>query len=366
MRLLYVTDRLSDRGGADHHLSQVIASSVEAGHRVTVAFGRQEGGIAVTDGVEYHRIRGLSAMVESRSRLGEFVGLLAATDVVHVQNVMNPIALALAVENGRTVVTVQDHRVFCPGQGKTLRNGSACTAGMADAVCHDCVPDDSYRRATLELTRRRLAALRGAEVVVLSQYMAEQLEVVGVTGACVVPPWVEIGSVRSDSGSCFVLGGRLVSHKGILDGWRAWRDADQPLPLVVAGSGPLETELTGTELRGWLAPEDVRVALRRARALIFPARWQEPFGILGLEALAQGTPVVVAESGGTADWSASGCIRVPAGDIDAMATAIRRLTAEPEWALELGREGQSAVRDLFARERIEPILGELYHDVALS
>ena len=49
-----------------------------------------------------------------------------------------------------------------------------------------------------------------------------------------------------------------------------------------------------------------------------------------------------------------------------MTAAIERLTADPEFALELGREGQSAVCDLFARERIEPKLGELYHDVALS
>lgn len=366
MRLLYLTDRLSDRGGADHHLSQVISVSVKAGDRVTVAFGRDEGGSAIEDGVEFHRIRGLSTMVDTKSRLGGLASLLGATDVVHVQNVMNPTALAMAVEGGRTVVTVQDHRVFCPGPGKTLRDGSACIVRMADAMCHDCLPDDAYRQATLELTRRRLEALRDAEVVTLSRYMAEQLAAVGATGARVIPPWVEVGSERSDPGRTFMLAGRLVAHKGVVDGWRAWRQAGRPLPLVVAGSGPLESELSGAVLRGWLAPEDLRATLRSARALIFPTRWQEPFGILGLESLAQGTPVVVAESGGTADWSTSGCIRVPAGDVEGMAAAIQRLAADPEWALELGRKGQSAVRDLFARELLAPKLRELYHGVASS
>ena len=45
MRLLYLTDRLSNRGGADHHLMQVIASLVEAGHEVMIASGRNEGGV---------------------------------------------------------------------------------------------------------------------------------------------------------------------------------------------------------------------------------------------------------------------------------------------------------------------------------
>ena len=360
MRLLFLTDRLSDRGGADQHLAQVVGAVLEAGHRVRVAFGRDEGGIEFPDSVELHRIRGLSTRVKSHGRLGSLAGLLGEAEVVHIQNVMNPSALATAVETGRAVVTVQDHRVFCPGQGKTLPDGSACAVAMDDEVCSGCLPDDTYRRSTLELTRERLAALSGAEVVVLSGYMAEQLAAVGVKESRVVPPWVEVGPRRSDPGTGLVLGGRLVEHKGIMDGWRAWHEGGRLLPLTIAGSGPLEGELMGAQRRGWLGPEDLRTELRRARALIFPARWQEPFGILGLEALAQGTPVVVADGGGTSEWSASGCIRLPAGDVPAMSAAIGRLAADPQFALKLGREGQTAVRERFAKERIAPELAEIY------
>lgn len=366
MRLLYLTDRLSDRGGADHHLAQVIAFSVDQGCEVSVAYGRDDGNAVRRMEVDYRRIRGLSGMVDSGARLGNLADLLATNDVVHVQNIMNPTALAMAVAGGRAVVTVQDHRVFCPGPGKTLNDGSACAVEMSDTACRACVPDDAYRRSTLALTRRRLDALRGAKIVVLSRYMAEQLAALGATPASVIPPWVEIGPVRTDPGSVFLLGGRLVAHKGIVDGWQAWDRADRPLRLVVAGSGPLESELAGADFRGWLAPEDLRAELRSARALIFPARWQEPFGILGLEALAQGTPVVLAACGGTDDWSGSGCIRVPPGDVEAMAEAIRRLAADPEWALELGREGRSAVSRLFSCDRIAPMLTDLYRSVALS
>ena len=363
MRLLYLTDRLSDRGGADHHLSQVIASSVDGGCEVCVAFGRDDGGMVRRMEVEYRRIRGLSSLVDSGARLGDLPAMLAASDVVHLQNIMNPTAMAMAVECGHAVVTVQDHRVFCPGQGRTLSDGRPCTVEMTDKACRACVPDDAYRRSTLTLTRRRLDALRGAEVVVLSRYMAEQLEAVGVRQARVIPPWVEIGPDRTDPGSHFVLGGRLVAHKGIVDGWKAWGKAGRPLRLVVAGSGPLESELSGADRKGWLAPEDLRAALRSARALIFPARWQEPFGILGLEALAQGTPVVVAANGGTDEWSGSGCLRVAPGDVTAMSAAIKRLAEDPEFALELGRAGQVAVGEAFSRERIAPRLDELYHQV---
>jgi len=365
VRVLYLTDRLSDRGGADHHLDQVIGASVAAGHRVTMGYGRDEGGLRVPDGVKLHRVRGLSSMVES-SRLAGLGRLLADADVVHAQNIMNPAALAAVVGRGRAVVTVQDHRVFCPGPGKTLPDGAACDSAMADAICSDCLPDAAYRFRTLELTRRRLAALPGATIVALSRYMAEELEKVGMAGALVIPPWVEIGPERLEAGAHFLLGGRLVAHKGIVDGWRAWSSAGRPLPLAVAGSGPLESELVGAEHRGWLDSEDLRHTLRRSRALLFPTRWQEPFGMLGLEALAQGTPVVVADSGGTTDWSGSGCLHVPPGDVPSMTAAIERLARDPEFALDLGRAGQAAIGEVFVRDRIAPMLDELYRRVASS
>jgi hypothetical protein len=366
VRLLYLTDRLSDRGGADHHLEQVIGASIAAGHRVTIGFGRDDGGLRCRDGAKLERVKGLSTMVESSRRLDGLGRLLAAADVVHAQNIMNPTALGVIVGHGRTVVTVQDHRVFCPGPGKTLPDGSACPSAMMDELCSRCVPGGVYLRRTLELTRRRLAALAGAAVVVLSRYMADELEKVGVADALVVPPWVEVGPERLEAGMHFLLGGRLVEHKGVVDGWRAWSGAGRPLPLKVAGSGPLEPELVGAEPRGWLDSEDLRHALRRARALLFPARWQEPFGILGLEALAQGTPVVVAECGGTAEWSGSGCLRVPPGDVPAMTAAIERLARDPEFALDLGRAGRAAIGEVFVRERIAPMLDELYRRVASS
>jgi glycosyltransferase involved in cell wall biosynthesis len=365
VRLLFLTDRLSDRGGADHHLHQIIGWASEAGFGVTVAFGRDEGGIRLPDGAIGRRIRGLAGRVDSSSRLGGLTELVDGSDVVHVQNVMNPRVLAVAAASGRMVVTIQDHRVLCPGPGKTLPDGSACITPMADRVCRSCLPDDGYRRRMLELTGGRLEEVRRARaVIVLSRYMAKELEAVGVPGARVVPPWVEIGPTKTDPGSFLLLGGRLVTHKGVLDGWRAWEAAHRPMPLVVAGAGPLEGELRGVDLRGWLDPSELRSTLCRARALLVPGRWQEPFGILGLEALAQGTPVVVASTGGTGEWAGDGCVRVPAGDPVAMAGAVIRLAGDPDGALELGRFGQRVVGRRFARAPISAMLRDIYAGVA--
>jgi len=364
VRLLYLTDRLSDRGGADQHLAQVVNDVRCAGHRVIVGFGRDDGGMADLRDLDLIRIKGLASRVDSTAGLTELQPALDHADIVHVQNVMNPTAIEMAVNTGRAVVTVQDHRFFCPGPGKTLPDGSACHEAMEESVCTACLPDDDYRLSILDLTRRRLEALRGCRVVVLSRYMARELELVGLEDARVIPPWVDVAERRTGAGTRLIMAGRLVSHKAVLDGWRAWCEANRPLPLAIAGSGPLEADLHGTSRLGWLGHDDLLAEFRTSRALVFPARWQEPFGIVGLEALAQGTPVIVAECGGTTDWSCRGSVAVPPGDVPAMASAIEDLASSPDRAMALGRAGQDFVRGSFGRESTTRRLLDLYVEVA--
>ena len=117
-----------------------------------------------------------------------------------------------------------------------------------------------------------------------------------------------------------------------------------PLPLVLAGTGPLRAELERTaanadeprlEVLGWVGRASLAALYGRARALLFPPRWQEPFGIVGLEALSFGVPVVAWESGGVREWH-PGPGLVPWGDVPALARALReavgrRVTRAPRF-----------------------------------
>ncbi len=353
MHVLVATDRLSLRGGADQHLLQRMGERAAAGHRCTVAFGWRDGEVPLPPGVVPVRVRGLGSPTESGARLGRLDELLERADAVDVQNVMNPAALRRLCATGRAVVTVQDHRVFCPGMGKTLPDGGPCGRVMDDAACAACLPEGAYRRRLLELTRARLEALSGARTIaVLSRYMAGELAAVGLPGAVLTPPRIDVGTRDPRRGHGFVAGGRLVPHKDLHTAVEAWRRAGTGAPLTVPGQGPLAARLgcgdPAPACPGWLDEGALRDLLHGARALLFPARWQEPFGILGLQALAEGTPVIVADSGGTRDWSDAGCIRVPPGDVAAMADAVAALHADPRRALELGRAGREMVRRRFS------------------
>ena len=100
----------------------------------------------------------------------------------------------------------------------------------------------------------------------------------------------------------------------------------------------------GVQWLGWLSREALIAELRAARVLLFPSRWQEPFGILAVEALAQGTPVIAMESGGVSDWARAGTVLVERGDVKGMARALRELWQHPEEVKRLGQAGWEMVR----------------------
>jgi glycosyltransferase involved in cell wall biosynthesis len=361
LRILYLCDRLGDRGGSSRHLLQVMEAAAAGGAHVRVASGDGDRRPALPPGVGSTRVRGLAAATRSSAGLAGLDRLLGECDVVHLQNIMNPAVLEAVVAGGRAVATVQDHRVLCPGPGKTLPDGSRCLEPMSDRACRVCLSDRAYRERLLKLTRERRDAVEGARLVALSAYMGEELAAVGLPGTTVIPPWFEPGPPRTIPGDSFLIAGRLVRHKGALEAWEAWRRAGAPLPLRVAGSGPLAPSMTGAVLLGWLGPRQMRAELRRARAVVFASRWQEPFGIVGVEALAQGTPVILVPTGGTTEWGERGCLQVERSELG---HAIRALAADPGRAVDLGRAGQAAVAELFPRGELEARLWGIYADVA--
>ena len=307
MRILHVADRLTDRGGAYTWMLGVVEALAED-HEVRLVVGEDDGAVTPPCPVEVRP--GLEAREASPVELDELV-LEFAPDVVHVHNLMNPTALEWAASRPNALLTVQDHRFFCPTRGKWTLAGEVCRRPMMREVCASCFEDPAYFRGVHALTERRLLAARRLPLTVLSRYMREELVAAGASPrrVHVVPPFVH----RLDPGAapsgppCVLFVGRLVEAKGVRDAVAAWRRSGVALPLVVAGTGPLRAELTaqagrgeGPELEvlGWVDRDRLSGLYRRALALLLPSRWQEPFGIVGLEALSFGVPVVAWESGG--------------------------------------------------------------------
>jgi glycosyltransferase involved in cell wall biosynthesis len=322
VRILHLADRVSDRGGADVHLLGVIAEQARE-HDVHCVAGRVE----IDPGVP----ASVDPVLEVRGRVAAFDDLRAAVrriapNVLHVHNVRAPAILEWAAAEG-AVVTVQDHRAFCPGQGKWTLAGARCDREMSPEVCAECFTEAGYRDAIIGLTAERRDALAAARaVIVLSRYMARELVQVGLTPerVHVVPPFVWGLAGARRTGEMIAVVGRVVRAKGVDDTAEAWRRAqvDQPLVFVGTGTERARIEAMGFHVTGWLDRAAVAEALAQSSVVLMAPRWQEPFGIAGLEALTMGVPVAAWRSGGIEEWHPA---PVAYGDVDALAASLRTL-----------------------------------------
>ncbi len=177
MRLLHVTDRLSTRGGADWHLLGLL-HELERDGDTHLAVGRNDvptaesWHVTIVPGMEAGSPAGVDALEALAHRL--------SPDVIHLHNCMGPAVLRWGAARG-AILTVQDHRVFCPGRGKLTLDGRICREPMAPSTCASCFEDRDYFERILDVTERRLDALRGMRtVIVLSRYMCDELIAVGI------------------------------------------------------------------------------------------------------------------------------------------------------------------------------------------
>ena len=95
-----------------------------------------------------------------------------------------------------------------------------------------------------------------------------------------------------------------------------------------------------------------------ADVLLFPVTWAEPWGLVPLEAMASGTPVVATGTGGSGEYllHERNCLLHRPGDAAALAEAVERLAADAELRSRLREAGLATAEahtDTAFNERVE-------------
>lgn len=173
------------------------------------------------------------------------------------------------------------------------------------------------------------------EIAANSQFVARRIKKAHGRDARVIYPPVRISPQMSSEprGDYFFAASRLVPYKNIDRIVEAF--ADMPdLCLIVAGSGPESARLrkmatSNVTFTGYVADAEMKSLMAGARAFVFAA--EEDFGIIMVEALAEGTPVLALGRGGareivsTDEAAPTGMFfpRATRGDI---AACVRRFT----------------------------------------
>jgi len=212
------------------------------------------------------------------------------------------------------------------------------------------------RRGRLEALKRVLLRRGGVGgFVVPGAASREYLLGLGVEREriTVAPNSVDPSLFRADGerpardGRCRVLAvGRLAPEKGFDLLLRA--TADLPVDVVVAGAGPERDRLQAmagpnVTFLGYVDRDELPRLYAEADLLVAPSR-SDPWGMALHEAALAGLPLVATDATGAAhDLIEDGGngFRVPAGDVGALAAAVRRLAEDPELRLAAGERSRA-------------------------
>ena len=187
---------------------------------------------------------------------------------------------------------------------------------------------------------------------------------------------------RSSSRARLLAVGRLVERKGVDDAVRALADlADAE--LLVAGGPPAGPALCAdpevqrlhevavgcgvadrVRFVGRVGRDEMPALLRSADAVVC-VPWYEPFGIVPLEAMACGVPVVASAVGGMIDSVVDGVtgVHVPPRRPGRLAAALVGLLADPGRARALGEAGARRARERYGWGRIAAATEDAYRGV---
>ena len=289
-------------------------------------------------------------------------------DLTVLHKVRDAAAVRALRDSGKTAVFIHDHEYYCPRRAYyypvTRKN---CSRAYSEFLCGCCAmlrrpsPDNTFHAnfgGFASLWREIRAC---DEFIVLSEFMRSILIRQGIPAERItlIPPAITIpdtvSSTETDGVPHILAIGQLIRGKGVDQLLTAMNSVKTPCVLDIVGMGndkaylkqlaePLGKKVV---FHGYSPnPDD---AFQGARAVVLPWRWQEPFGLVGPEALAHSVPLVGFDVGAIRDYLVDGQtgVLVPPGDTGALAKAIDRILNAPEEARAMGLRGRELVSARF-------------------
>ncbi len=192
--------------------------------------------------------------------------------------------------------------------------------------------------------------------IVATEFMKHELLINGFDPARIeicppVPRPVEPLLSSFSDRNLLVFAGQIIRGKGVDVMLRSLAKVRTPFEAVILGEGNhrpsceklcrrlgLDDRVT---FKGFIPQTELQAFYREASAVLVPSVWPEPMGLVGLEAMRNGLPVVAFDAGGVRDWLRDGDngFLAPWMDTDGYARKIDALLADKDLARAMGERG---------------------------
>lgn len=366
MKILHVHDQPRFQGGVERILFDM-ASSLQS---------RGKQGLLFTDGgsdPEYFEPfdwQGMSITEAVKQFKPDVAIIHKVSDAWLIQEVTTRVP---------TLMFVHDHDLTCPRRHKyTIGSDVPCERsvgiGCITSLCivekapaENLIPIrlyDGYRR---QQSQHR-ASQNAAGFIVGSQSMRQELIQSGIAARKItvlapIPKSIaNIKPVPLSKALEILYVGQVIRGKGVDLLLKAFKKIKLNAKMTIVGSGNHLDECVAlakqlgisdrVKFCGWVNHTELNQYYEAAQIVAVPSRWPEPFGMVGIEAMARGRPVVAFDTGGIGDWLQDGVtgLLCEPGNTDSMAIQMQRLLIDEDARAAMSEQARRRVTEEFTHE----------------
>lgn len=263
-----------------------------------------------------------------------------------------------------TIAVVHDHEYYCRRGHKYFPNSKNCKLAYDKVNCSLCscfglskkesFPYLYFKKDNVQKKISILKAMNG--YVVISDYMKNNLLINGFKEEKIflVKPFVDFKETHEGRRKGMLYVGQLIKGKGILKFLKNFNAEVESFSIIGDGKDRKNIEniasrWSGIKVLGFQNPENF---YKNVAFLTFTSTWSEPFGLVGIEAMSWGLPVVAFNVGGVTDWLKHGenGFLVDEGDYETFNYYCDKLLNDVELANKMGNNAKSFVEGSFSKD----------------
>jgi len=374
MKILQVCEYYQYLGGTEQYIIDVSKQLESLGHKVAIVYGIETEHTLKSSYEKYFFPSITKSEKLDKDTEKNLLSIIKEQkpDIIYAHNVENFYIIERLSTMKPLLRFVHDHRIFCPKGDKILNSqdriceypcGLHC---FINAYLNRCLPRNPYSSITrIRKKIKELKINRKIKIIVASHYMKNCLLQNGFlsNNVEVLPYYCDdhdnCKDVIFDDFILFV--GRICKQKGLQFLIQSMKKLPQKLKLVVIGDGHYLPEIKllvknfGLENRinilGSLLNEEIGQYYKKCLAVIMPSIWTEPFGIVGIEAMSYGKPVIAFNVGGISEWLKDGenGFLVERGNISQLVEKIQVILNDKELCKKMGKNARNTFESKYTK-----------------
>lgn len=329
MNILHINENIEIKGGVEVYLKSLITSS----HNTNFS----SFWIGITKKNSKYTIRSYNSKevsIITPTRLNEYFKSFTKDnkiDIINIHNIFDIHLIKTLFKILPIVKSVHSPNNICPGRDKFLRfSEKTCnqcwgTICIKNSYTQGCAPRNPVNllKALIYVDYEvKRASKLYKKIIVYSEYIKNECIKSGIKENMieVIPYFTDVNKmvfekVKTNKERKLFFAGRLVTSKGVhslIEAVAPILKSKDNIVLDIVGDGiqkKLFEELTcnlGIEdkvvFHGWLDRDNTMSLMSDSEIVIFPSIYPEAFGIVGIEAMAFGKPVVAFNVGGVSTW----------------------------------------------------------------